>query len=107
MKVTDEHRARAEQLAGFTRESLGGAISRPIPGIPIVRGYLAAVERIEEKTSVSGPYWRSPLGIEAFPTHPVAIDADGGEWEPAELRERAYELLVLADLAEQGVRNDG
>lgn len=111
MKITDEHRKSAKRLvarqlaAGFQPTAAGMALR--VPSIA-ERGYLAAVERIGGKGDVGdeGPDWRSwagisgPLvlqGVEDLSDRPGRGHA---LMAPDEARARAFELLVLADLAE-------
>lgn len=89
MKVEQHHRVAATWLAvGLPPAQLA----------PVVRGYLAAVERIEERAgrieSMEGSHVITPEGT-------VLDTRTKDEGSPAETREHAYELLVLADLAEQ------
>lgn len=84
MEITEEHARNAAAI-----EALGG------------QGYLAAVERINAEF---GGGCSSLRGVRLTPGgHLVVEIADPGDpWTPVEARELAYELLVLADLAEEG-----
>ncbi|HEU4975711.1 MAG TPA: hypothetical protein VFT50_11520 [Baekduia sp.] len=64
------------------------------------RHYEAAVARIEDHTNdEENPYYHSPAEEADAYYGPVVLNEFGGEESPEEARERAFELLVLADLA--------
>lgn len=62
--------------------------------------YEAAVARIEDHTgNPENPYYHSPADTTDAYFGPVILNEFGGEESPNEARERAFELLVLADIA--------
>lgn len=66
--------------------------------------YEAAVERVEDRTKNDdgNPYFYSPLdGTSGLPDRTLS-DEFGGTETAADARERGFELLVVADLAEHG-----
>jgi hypothetical protein len=85
-----------ESLAGLLREKLSKDLAY------WARGYEAAVERIEDHTDdAENPYWHSPAdAVDAVPGERVVLDEYGGEESIESVRHRAFELLVMADLAE-------
>jgi len=64
------------------------------------KNYEAAVDRIQDHTaSEINPYWHSPADCsDAVPGGDHLVDEFGGEEPARKARERAFELLVLADL---------
>jgi hypothetical protein len=64
--------------------------------------YEKAVERIEDKTDAEDPYWYSADSEYDATTDGKVNDPFGGHATPEETRQFAFELLVLADLAEFG-----
>lgn len=93
MQVTDEHRQRAVTLVEPQHEL--NSPRETILTSTAAAGYLAAVERIEQHDD--GGYYASGTG---------GVDRNGNAWttsglsRPTEMRDQAFELLVLADLAE-------
>lgn len=100
MQVTDEHEDRARALVTEHRVDWDDWEL-----CPAQRGYLAAVERV---THVARCRWESSEGaLEATPDGTVLDHRDMGEFSPDEAREFAFELLVLADLAEAATPEGG
>lgn len=107
MEITDEHRKCARRQFGAVLDPDDDDRLTPSPARV---GYLAAVERIEAKkpraeaagaTSVATvDHSRIGLSLDAWTDGTVTVNDGWGEVQPAEVRELAYELLVLADLAE-------
>lgn len=66
--------------------------------------YEAALARIEDHTgNDESPYWFGPTAeFDALADEPVLSDETGTTYDPQTIREMAFELLVLADLAESG-----
>lgn len=62
--------------------------------------YAAAVERVKDHSGDPDPYWESQANEMSACPGPVLLDEFGGEETPTQARERAFELLALADLAE-------
>jgi hypothetical protein len=66
-------------------------------------GYQAAQHTLDDQTwNETNPYWASGNdgGWCAIPGDRLVFDEMGGEYLPEDIRALAYELLVLADLAE-------
>lgn len=62
--------------------------------------YEEAVARIEDHANhPENPYYHAPTANEDAFHGPVILDEFGGESTPEDARRRAFELLVLADLA--------
>jgi hypothetical protein len=110
--VTREDRIAAARLAGWTDNSAEPQIA----ATPLEEGYLAAVERLE------GAHWLCPVrwedaiedeGTASLAPHDrgmVLLNLETSEDTPGEAshvlapeqaRRRAFELLVLADIAER------
>jgi hypothetical protein len=68
-------------------------------------GYEAAMRRIEDCTDLpDNPYWRSPADeSSAIPGDDTIWDEMGGPESIENARRRAFELLVLADLAQSSL----
>ena len=98
MKVTSKHVQASENLFGEP----GANPSRAR------RGYLAAVERIEKHaTDPDNVYWLAPHDEAQYVVgYGLVVGPDCTPISPDEAREWAYELLVLADLAERQERDD-
>lgn len=124
MKAVPAHHTAAGYLAHRVKNPEGGRHLAPVEA-----GYLAAVERLQDDVWRYVVNWRDTCNDEAqFMAHKrgdvvdlVAVVADDGdeggtsldddgvrfaelELTPAAARERAYELLVLADMAEARAR---
>jgi hypothetical protein len=65
--------------------------------------YEAALARIEDHTNANeSPYWFGPTaGFDALSDEPVLSDETGTTYDPETVRKIAFELLVLADLAQE------
>lgn len=71
--------------------------------------YEAAMGRVEDCTDLpDNPYWRSPADeSSAAPGDDTIWDEMGGPESIENARRRAFELLVLADLAESSLPRGG
>lgn len=104
MKITGKHYEAARRLVerrvtgGFGPQTVGQELRAPSHA---ERGYLAAVERIVEAPQRGDrldPLFCARRGV-AFTTA-GRINVEGLWWSVEHVRERAYDLLVLADIAE-------
>jgi hypothetical protein len=70
------------------------------------QNYNAALERVEDHSGdPENPYWWAPAddaSLTLEPSGPDIMGFDGASETPQQTRERAFELLVLADLADSG-----